>query len=583
VTKGLKSALARMRPNGVAVVLTVGVFASRPCIAQTSGVDEARIASSKVEQTSFSSMGGLARNPEGVPLPQVRVNIHSVEEGSDLSVTTGGDGTFVVEGLKTGRYEVRAGKEGFAGSSVTAVELGAREHLRIDLTLATIASKAAAAPISSEPGGFFGRLAKAYVDDWKGTGDGSDPPRRGLPAPVTSPPFPFSAWPYGGSQDMGGPDTNVYPVMQGFSPSQHRVNAYGWVNGGFNISTSHQHFGNAPAAYYLEPNHVDLDQAVLYIERLADTVQTDHVDWGFRIANLYGLDYRYTTAKGYFSRQLLTNNNTYGYDPVMFYAELYVPRVWDGMNIRIGRYISLPDIEAQLAPNNYTYSHSLLYTYDAYTQTGINATVRFNDHWMAQLGVSVGNDVAPWTPDAKATLNACVGYTWSRGGDNLYGCLNSLNDGNYAYNNVQSVYATWYHKLGKTWHISTEWWYMWEKNVPSIFGPVPTQTNANGAWCSPGEDTCFAPEWAIVNYVEKEFSKKSYLSIRNEYFDDMKGQRTGFKTRYSEHLIGWGQWIGSTVLFRPEVRFERSYDIPAYENGTKKNQFIFAADVILHF
>jgi hypothetical protein len=28
------------------------------------------------------------------------------------------------------------------------------------------------------------------------------------------------------------------------------------------------------------------------------------------------------------------------------------------MDIRVGRYISLPDIEAQLAPNNYTYSHS---------------------------------------------------------------------------------------------------------------------------------------------------------------------------------------------------------------------------------
>ena len=40
------------------------------------------------------------------------------------------------------------------------------------------------------------------------------------------------------------------------------------------------------------------DQQVLYIERLPDTVQTDHIDWGFRIAQLYGQDYRYTTIKG---------------------------------------------------------------------------------------------------------------------------------------------------------------------------------------------------------------------------------------------------------------------------------------------
>jgi len=35
----------------------------------------------------------------------------------------------------------------------------------------------------------------------------------------------------------------------------------------------------------------------------------------------------------------------------------------------------LPDIEAQLAPNNYTYSHSLTYGYDNYTNTGIQGTV----------------------------------------------------------------------------------------------------------------------------------------------------------------------------------------------------------------
>ena len=61
------------------------------------------------------------------------------------------------------------------------------------------------------------------------------------------------------------------------------------------------------------------------------------------------------------------------------------------------------------------------------------------------------------------------------------------------------------------------------------------------------------------------------------------GQRTGFKTRYTEHLLGWGHWVGSTVLFRPELRFERSYDAAAYDNGTRHNQVTFATDVILFF
>ena len=273
----------------------------------------------------------------------------------------------------------------------------------------------------------------------------------------------------------------------------------------------------------------------------------------------------------------------------MAYVDLYWGQIAAGMNIRIGRYISLPDIEAQLAPDNYTYSHSILYTFDAYTQTGINITTKLNNHWMVQVGFSSGNDVAPWLgePNAKPTFNACVGYTWREGKDNLYVCDNSTNSGKYAYNNLQAYYATWYHKINSSWHTDTESWYMWEKNVPNVDNPAAAPlfiTGANGAVCdSPQELNCYAPEWAIVNYLVKQFSTKDYLTIRNEYFNDIKGQRTGFKTQYSEHLIGWGHWIGTTVLIRPELRFERSYDAPAYNGGTKKNQLVFASDVIFHF
>jgi Putative beta-barrel porin-2, OmpL-like. bbp2 len=444
---------------------------------------------------------------------------------------------------------------------------------------------------------FFQRFFSAYANDWNGTAAGGpEPARRGFPAPESSPPFPFADWPYGGSPVLGAPDTNVPPLMQALYTGAHgkawersRIKIYGWVNGGFNVSTSDRHYGNAPASYFIVPNSIQMDQTALYVERVPDTVQHDHFDWGFRVTSLYGIDYRFTTAKGYLSQQLLERNHEYGYDPVMAYADLYWGQVAGGLNIRIGRYISLPDIEAQLAPDNYTYSHSILYTFDAYTQTGVNATLKLDDHWMFQLGLSAGNDVAPWVgaPDAKPTLNACVSYTWKAGRDNVYVCDNSQNSGKYAYNNVQSYYATWYHAIGKSWHTATESWYMWEKGVPNVNNPDAVsllETNANGAICdSPEQLRCFAPEWAAVNYLEKEFSAKNYLTIRNEYFDDIRGQRTGFRTRYSEHLLGWGHWFGSTVLVRPEIRFERAYDQPAYDAGTKKNQFVLAGDLIYHF
>jgi hypothetical protein len=78
-------------------------------------------------------------------------------------------------------------------------------------------------------------------------------------------------------------------------------------------------------------------------------------------------------------------------------------------------------------------------------------------------------------------------------------------------------------------------------------------------------------------------NKRNFISIRNEYIDDAKGQRTGFKTKYSEHAISWNHWIGSTLVFRPELRFDHAYDAPAYDSGTRYSQLMLAADVILFY
>lgn len=485
---------------------------------------------------------------------------------------------------------------------------------------------AAQAPVSSEPDAdatgdtpkptdpatnvahpnFWQRFGQAYKNDWHPTpSNDPDPAYRGYPAPESNPPYPFTVWPIGGTVTIGQPFVISTPLMTALYGGKHgdfwkrsRIDIYGWLNTGFNFSTSSDtsrgKYANAPAAYAQIPNSIQLDQATLYIERQPDTVQKEHFDWGFRLTNLYGLDYRFTTAKGIFSQQLLNNpqkdgtiGNKYGYDPVMFYIDLYFPHVAEGMNVRVGRYISLPDIEAQLAPNNYTFTHSLTYTYDCYTQTGVNATVKLSDHWTVQGGLSAGCDSAPWKPDAQLTGNFCVGYTWSKGGDNVYTCANSINNGKYAYNNLAAYYTTWYHKFNDHWHTATEFWYQYERKVPNTNNPDAVsliQTNANGAVCnSASEFTCYAPSAALVNYTNRQIGKKDFITFRNEFFNDIKGQRTGYKSRYSEDGIGWNHWWGTTMVFRPELRFEHSYDAPAYQNGTKHSQFMFAGDIIVFF
>jgi hypothetical protein len=530
-------------------------------------------------QPASGVLRGITKGPDDLPAPETRLVAHNVEENTDRAVLSGADGTFVIGNLRPGRYQLTVSKVGEVSSSIT-VQLKDGQTLNVEITL----GKSVPAPT-----GFLKRLYKAYADDWNGAAaSGPEPPRRGLPSPLNSPPFPNSDWSYGGAPEIGAPDTNVPPLMQALYGGAHgqawedsRVKVYGWLEPSFNLSTSHN--SNSPSAYDIYANRIEFDQAVLYIERIPDSVQSTQIDWGFHLSALYGTSYRFTTNEGYFSQQLLEQHRQYGFDPVLEYFDLYVPQVADGLNIRVGRFISVPGIEAQLAPNNYVYTHSLLYSIDPFTDTGIIATAKLNEHWLLQLGLTASHDVAPWTPDARPSGTACVSYTFHGGNDNVYTCANGLNSGRYAYNNLQMFDNTWYHKFNSSWHMATEGWYMYQKDVPSVFGPVRLEKGTYGAFCAPGQIRCFAPEWAMVNYVERQFSTKNYVSIRSDFLDDEKGQRTGFKTRYSEATLMWGHWVGSTVLLRPELRFDHSFDTSAYDNGTRRSQFQLAMDAIFKF
>jgi hypothetical protein len=520
----------------------------------------------------------------------------------------------------------------------------------------TAAPSAGTAPAKPKVG-FFTRWGRAYITDWAGTTpvDPNAPQRRGTPPPIPAPPYPASDWPIGGTQEIGAPDYQSYQLqaaIDGDPIKLSKIKWYGWMAVGANGSTNNRGnpskgiAANSPSAYDVYPNTVVLDQLALYTERLADTVQTDHFDWGFRITNLYGQDYRYTTSHGILSQQLLVKNAQYGYDPVMVYADLYFPKLGQGADLRIGRYVSLPDIEAQLAPNNYSYSHSILYTYDCYTMVGANLTLKIDDHWTVQGGISPGCDTAPWTTDAKLTGNVCLIYTWHNGGDALNTCDNTINDAKYAYNNLTAFYVTWYHSISPHWHTDTEAWYQYMKQTPnmwwintgvpynSVTSPWPENVsnnrfvaggatpstlnfgavceNPNTSYTGPRAAYCYAPEWAITNYVEYNFwNNTASLNIRSEVVDDIKGQRTGTPAVYEEHMAGFDFWAGSTVTFRPELSYTHAFSpyglraldiqpgssVSALQNapagqassltmkgiGAKTQALTIAADLIWHF
>ncbi|WP_445144576.1 outer membrane beta-barrel protein [Dyella sp. Tek66A03] len=456
-----------------------------------------------------------------------------------------------------------------------------------------VAPSAPAAGSADCSRGFFSRLGSAYREDAQPSDPNAPAPaRRAMDAPLNSPPFPNSEWQLGGvAAPIGVPVAyGQYPLQKALSCTKlgnwmerNRIEINGWINPSANLSSSSH--SNFPLSYATRPNRVEFDQFVTNITRVEDTVQTDHLDWGFNISNLYGYDYHYTVTKGVFSNQLLNNprpnsalnGKVYGDDPMLFYADLYIPWVAEGMVVRVGRWLSLPDIEAQFAPQNYLVTHSILYTVDPYTQTGVMTTTKLSSQWTFQIGINASNDVAPWNSSARPSLQTCVRWVSADNNDMLYPCINNVNKSDYNYNNVQMYVMTWGHRFNSSVHMQTEAYRMYGRNIPG-FGPYGTPGVAGS---SPVAGT--AGEFGIVNYLNFELNSNNMMSFRNEYYDDEKGQRTGFATRYTSHTLGLTHWVSQDLEIRPELRYEHSYDVNAYDKGTKNYQVVGLIDAILHY
>ncbi len=495
----------------------------------------------------------------------------------------------------------------------------------------------------STGGDVVSRIFDYYKLEWGKAEAPTDPNARSSrrddypPQPEAQPPYPFTEWPYGGATLLGAsrPNSVDSPLMVGLAPTllgkwmqDAHIQTYGWLDVGANVSTSHIKGGNAPAGYDYNPNTAQLDQAVLYVERAPDTVQKDHIDWGFRVSAIYGVDYRYTVSDGLLSNQLTKSNKNYGLDLPMEYAELYIPQVAKGLMIRIGRFISIPDIEAQLAPNNYMYSHSMTYTFDNFTNTGVLATLAVTKNLFLQAGVVGGTDTFignvgvtksnPFPnplypnatfrkdPGAVPSFAGCIRYQSDSARDDLYVCVDGLNSGTWGYNNLQWKGFTYYHKFTEKFHVAVEVYNVHETTVPNLNNAEVQTILANGGTPFSGPNFRFnAPDAAQCHdaatlscranvqtelaYWNYQVSPLDNLSLRTEYFDDMQGQRTGVATGYLGLAVGLQHWFSPQVELRPEVAYYRAGKDAFNGNGNlgiapdRQQETVLSGDAIVHF
>ncbi len=448
--------------------------------------------------------------------------------------------------------------------------------------------------------------------------------RRCLPSPF-DPVFPGME--YVGQPVIGLPDTNpVYKLEANIYKAcpvlkKKRIQIYGWANPGGGYSSSHQ--SNIPLSYAIVPRRLQMEQLVLRFERSPDTVQTEHCDWGFRISNVFGIDYRYTTAAGWYpaSKELLKHNMLYGYDPVECYGLFYIPKVAKGMSIRYGRYISPPDIEAQLSPDNYLWTHSLMFTVDAYTHTGVQTAIKLSDQLTILNGLHAGSDMAPWFKGAIPTFETYARWVSKNNNDSIFAGVDAINNGRYrlarettqvqqdaqalsiltgqnvpaphvpGHDNLQQFNVTWGHRFSRRVHTMTEAYYLY--SYDALMGGTTNNGPSRHYNALTGPGT-FLPgrsgAYGFVNYTNIKISDHDYITLRPvDFLMDNRGWRTGFPTTYGSWTAGWCHRFSDTLCIRPEIRYERSllsrHGVPVtpYDNGHRMFQFTFGMDVIQRF
>src|ERR1035441_6049261 len=82
-----------------------------------------------------ASLSGIVTNQTGAALREVAVTIRNVDTGATRTIATDGGGHFQASGLRPGRFEIRAAKQGFADETRTGISLAAGQEATADIKM----------------------------------------------------------------------------------------------------------------------------------------------------------------------------------------------------------------------------------------------------------------------------------------------------------------------------------------------------------------------------------------------------------------------------------------------------------------
>src|SRR6478672_3812983 len=132
-----------------------------------------------------------------------------------------------------------------------------------------------------------------------------------------------------------------------------------------------------------------LNQFVLTLERPLNQKKASEFQLGFKLQGMYGTDARYTHFLGEFDR---VTHQREQFDVVEAFFNIHLPILTkDGVDVKIGQYVTLEGVEVISAPGNFFYSHSYIFNFGTpYKHTGIMTTTHVSPMVDLYLGVDTG-------------------------------------------------------------------------------------------------------------------------------------------------------------------------------------------------
>ena len=390
------------------------------------------------------------------------------------------------------------------------------------------------------------------------------------------------------------PDNRPDGLMKLLGIEDGPVDIYGWIQNTYTGNTN----GRPPSGtnFALYPNHTASswmgNQYYLIFE---NPLESDDLNFGFRVDTLFGNDWQITHSYGLFDKAFNPGQFT-GLDLPQIYANVHLPILTKGgLDIKGGRFYSIAGYESVLATNRPLLSWPYLLTYTPFTFFGVLTTLHLTDRIDIYNGAVNGPDrwinqnyrysylgaisIKSRDERTKLTLSLLTGGPNQLPrfpGPNPPVTPSGIPTGfaprlvNPTYNSNTLTYAdvTLVHQWSERLTQVGETFLFTESNVLGFRPPAGARRTA---W------------FGAANWFLYDFNERLQGTWRTEIFRDDDGAATGVSDTFYAMTLGGIYKPRPWLWVRPEARYDWAQFKKPFNDGTRDSRFTVGIDLIVLF